>query len=286
MRIPLQVGARRCDGDGHPSHHFPFGAVLTAALFLFSFQIRFVVGTVVSIVVIMSGFVRRNRMTQNTDRKNSGRKSENHRDLPSSTVEHVSIDDPPQDLDALIEQYDDVRALFAGEWMRYRTSQILPRLTAQTQATCARINSIYFDDTAEAVRLFQRLVPGAGSGVDFRPPVSLDYGIGLTIGEGTFLNWWLPHHRRRARHHRQALPSSARAVPSTHPTMPSPLCRAARHGSARAPSPSATTFVARSPSAQVCISDNSVIGGFRGGEGYPGERGRRGKPMPCGQTDP
>lgn len=122
-------------------------------------------------------------MTHTADKKR-----QNREDLPSSTVEHVSIDNPPQDLDELINEYDDVRALFAGEWMRYRTSQILPRLTAQTQATCARINSIYFDDTAEAVRLFHRLVPGAGEGVDFRPPISLDYGIGLTIGEGTFLN--------------------------------------------------------------------------------------------------
>lgn len=106
----------------------------------------------------------------------------------SSTVEHVSIDNPPQDLDQLITAHEDVRALFAGEWMRYRTSPILPRLTAQTQATCALINRIYFDDTPRAVRLFHRLIPGAGKGVDFRPPISLDYGIGLTIGEGTFLN--------------------------------------------------------------------------------------------------
>ena len=106
----------------------------------------------------------------------------------SSTVENVSIDDPPQDLDALIAAHEDVRRLFAGEWMRYRSSDVLPRLTAQAQATCAKINRIYFDDTAEAVRLFHALIPGAGKGVDFRPPISLDYGIGLTIGEGTFLN--------------------------------------------------------------------------------------------------
>jgi maltose O-acetyltransferase len=106
----------------------------------------------------------------------------------SSTVTDVSIDNPPQDVDELIARYNDVRALFAGEWMRYRTSDILPRLTAQTQATCALINRIYFDDTPRAVRLFHRLIPAAGKGVDFRPPISLDYGIGLTIGEGTFLN--------------------------------------------------------------------------------------------------
>lgn len=56
------------------------------------------------------------------------------------------------------------------------------------QSTCARINRIFFDDPDEAQRLFAELVPGAGSGIDFRPPINLDYGIGLTIGDRTFIN--------------------------------------------------------------------------------------------------
>ena len=38
------------------------------------------------------------------------------------------------------------------------------------------------------MRLFHDLVPGTGDGVDFRPPINLDYGIGLTIGDRTFIN--------------------------------------------------------------------------------------------------
>ncbi|EPD86546.1 hypothetical protein HMPREF1529_00598 [Microbacterium sp. oral taxon 186 str. F0373] len=92
------------------------------------------------------------------------------------------------DLAALIDQDDDVRALFAGDGIRYRASASLPDLTWRAQSMCAHINRIFFDDPAEALRLFHELVPGAGDGIDFRPPLNLDYGVGLTIGERTFIN--------------------------------------------------------------------------------------------------
>lgn len=92
------------------------------------------------------------------------------------------------ELDALLASDDDVRALFAGEWIRYRASESLPELTWHAQSTCARINRIFFDEPDEAQRLFHDLIPGAGEGIDFRPPINLDYGIGLTIGDRTFIN--------------------------------------------------------------------------------------------------
>jgi maltose O-acetyltransferase len=88
----------------------------------------------------------------------------------------------------LIDQHDDVRALYAGDWIRYRSSEQLPLLTWEAQSTCERINRIFFDDPDEAHRLFHELIPGAGSGIDFRPPLNLDYGLGLTIGDRTFIN--------------------------------------------------------------------------------------------------
>lgn len=92
------------------------------------------------------------------------------------------------ELDALLASDDDVRALFAGEWIRYRASESLPELTWHAQSTCARINRIFFDEPDEAQRLFHDLIPGAGEGIDFRPPINLDYGTGLTIGDRTFIN--------------------------------------------------------------------------------------------------
>lgn len=93
-----------------------------------------------------------------------------------------------QQLQHLIDTDEDVRRLFAGEPMQYRLSETLPKLTWQAQSTCATINRIFFDDPDEAMRLFHELIPGAGEGVEFRPPINLDYGIGLTIGEGSFIN--------------------------------------------------------------------------------------------------
>lgn len=93
-----------------------------------------------------------------------------------------------RDLEKLIGESEDVRRLFAGEPMQYRTSEILPELTWEAQSTCAKINRIFFDDNDEAMRLFHELIPGAAEGIDFRPPINLDYGLGLTIGARTFIN--------------------------------------------------------------------------------------------------
>lgn len=92
------------------------------------------------------------------------------------------------DLNTLLETDDDVRRLFEGRPMQYRKSQSLPDLTWQAQSTCDRINRVFFENQDEAMRLFHDLVPGTGDGVDFRPPINLDYGIGLTIGDRTFIN--------------------------------------------------------------------------------------------------
>jgi maltose O-acetyltransferase len=91
-------------------------------------------------------------------------------------------------ISALLEGDEDLQRMVAGDWMRYRTSPALKKLTWEAHATCATINRIYFDDPDEAKRLFYKLIPGAGSGIDFRPPISIDYGARLVIGDRTFIN--------------------------------------------------------------------------------------------------
>ncbi|AYG05322.1 sugar O-acetyltransferase [Gryllotalpicola protaetiae] len=75
-----------------------------------------------------------------------------------------------------------------GDWIRYRTSPALQELSWKAHATCATINRTFYEAPDEAQRLFHELVPGAGAGVDFRPPISIDYGFRLTIGDRTFIN--------------------------------------------------------------------------------------------------
>ena len=89
---------------------------------------------------------------------------------------------------ALLETDEDLRRMVAGDWMRYRASPALQALTREANATCAAINRIYYDDAEEAMRLFHGLVPGAGAGIDFRPPIRIDYGARLLIGDRTFIN--------------------------------------------------------------------------------------------------
>ncbi|WEV59558.1 sugar O-acetyltransferase [Bifidobacterium sp. ESL0728] len=92
------------------------------------------------------------------------------------------------EVEKLKAKYLDFAKLFNDEWLQYRKSEILPKLTWESQSTCSKINQIYFDDPDEAMRLFRKLVPGAAESVDFRPPIYLDYGLGLKIGERTFIN--------------------------------------------------------------------------------------------------
>ncbi len=89
---------------------------------------------------------------------------------------------------ALLETDEDLRRMVAGDWMRYRASPALQQLTREANAVCAVINRIYYDDAEEAMRLFHGLVPGAGAGIDFRPPIRIDYGARLVIGDRTFIN--------------------------------------------------------------------------------------------------
>ena len=77
-------------------------------------------------------------------------------------------------LEALLATDEDLRRLMAGDWIRYRTSPALQELTREAHATCAKINRVYYEDQALARRLFQDLIPGAGQGIDFSPPISID----------------------------------------------------------------------------------------------------------------
>lgn len=96
--------------------------------------------------------------------------------------------EPAGRMAALAGQDEDLRSLLSGGWLRYRTSPALQELTWEAHAACARIGSIFYDDPGAARRLFHQLVPHAEDGIDFRPPLSIDYGERLVIGARTFIN--------------------------------------------------------------------------------------------------
>ena len=93
-----------------------------------------------------------------------------------------------RDAEALINSDEELSRLFGGRPTQYRKSKSLPKYTGEAARVCARINRIFFDDPGEAYRLFHELIPEAGEGVEFTPPFTVDYGIGLRIGRDTFIN--------------------------------------------------------------------------------------------------
>jgi len=101
------------------------------------------------------------------------------------TTNDVAVDDR---IRALAAGDEELRRLLAGDWMRYRVSPALQQLTRDAHATCSEITRIFDHSPDEAMRLFHELVPGAGDGIDVRPPVRIDYGMMLTIGARTFIN--------------------------------------------------------------------------------------------------
>ncbi|MBT0994086.1 sugar O-acetyltransferase [Cellulomonas sp. DKR-3] len=93
--------------------------------------------------------------------------------------------DPVAALEDARTEYD---KMIAGDWYRYRHGPELAELTTSTQRTCRRITALYDEDRAGALALFRELLGTVGEGVDFRPPLYLDYGHRLHIGDRTFVN--------------------------------------------------------------------------------------------------
>ncbi|WP_198413015.1 sugar O-acetyltransferase [Cryobacterium sp. HLT2-28] len=78
--------------------------------------------------------------------------------------------------------------MVAGDWYRYRSGPELAELTIGTQRTCRQITALFDEDRDAAQELFTGMLGTAGEGVEFRPPLYLDYGSRLHVGSGTFIN--------------------------------------------------------------------------------------------------
>jgi maltose O-acetyltransferase len=59
----------------------------------------------------------------------------------------------------------------------------------RAQEILERYNGSRFDEQELRDRLLQELLGGCGEGVHVRPPFRLEYGYGVSIGAGTFLNY-------------------------------------------------------------------------------------------------
>ncbi|WP_228373281.1 sugar O-acetyltransferase [Demequina silvatica] len=74
------------------------------------------------------------------------------------------------------------------EWFRYRAG---PELAAMQRATLARLrelNAAYYDDPVGSTAGLSELVGECGPGLDYRPPLYLEYRERVRFGRNVFIN--------------------------------------------------------------------------------------------------
>lgn len=78
--------------------------------------------------------------------------------------------------------------LVGDEWFRYRAGPELADMQRATIATLRELGGLYFEDPATATRMLEELVGECGPGLDFRPPIYLEYKERVKFGSNVFIN--------------------------------------------------------------------------------------------------
>lgn len=74
------------------------------------------------------------------------------------------------------------------EWFRYRSDPELAAMQRATLATCRELSGLYLSDPETATRMLAELVGECGPGLDFRPPIYLEYRERVRFGANLFIN--------------------------------------------------------------------------------------------------
>lgn len=78
--------------------------------------------------------------------------------------------------------------LVNDEWFRYRAGPELADMQRTTIATLRELSGLYFEDPSAATRMLEELVGECGPGLDFRPPIYLEYKERVNFGSNLFIN--------------------------------------------------------------------------------------------------
>lgn len=78
--------------------------------------------------------------------------------------------------------------LMADEWFRYRAGPELADMQRATLATLRELSGRYYEDPAGATATLTDLVAECGEGLDFRPPIYLEYRERVRFGKNVFIN--------------------------------------------------------------------------------------------------
>ncbi len=91
----------------------------------------------------------------------------------------IPVEDPTR------TEYD---KLSNDEWFKYRLGPELAAMQRATLRRCRELGALYFDDPETATRMLAELVGECGPGLDFRPPIYLEYRERVRFGSHIFIN--------------------------------------------------------------------------------------------------
>ncbi len=74
------------------------------------------------------------------------------------------------------------------DWFRYRVGPELPALQAGTLDVCREVSARYMEDPEGMTAEFAGAVAQCGEGLDIRPPIMIEYGERVAIGQNVFIN--------------------------------------------------------------------------------------------------
>jgi len=78
--------------------------------------------------------------------------------------------------------------LVNDEWFRYRAGPELADMQRATISTLRELGALYFDEPATATRMLADLIGECGPGLDFRPPIYLEYKERVRFGSNLYIN--------------------------------------------------------------------------------------------------
>ncbi|WP_227589837.1 sugar O-acetyltransferase [Demequina pelophila] len=94
-------------------------------------------------------------------------------------MDEVPVEDPTR------TEYE---KLANDEWFKYRSGPELAAMQRETIATLRELGGMYFEDPVTATRMLADLVGECGPGLDFRPPLYLEYKERVRFGSNVFIN--------------------------------------------------------------------------------------------------
>ncbi len=80
--------------------------------------------------------------------------------------------------------------MLAGDWY-VADDPDNKRIAAHARKTLHRFEAAFADGEEDCWDLLRSAIPGLGQGARLLPPVRVDYGDNITVGEGTFANYGL-----------------------------------------------------------------------------------------------